>query len=448
MTSHAEPAEAAEPLCSFYTMDGFSDTAPVTMLSLDRDCALRAAHPELHARLTCRTDHYVGTTEDGRACTYADAVTLFEAGGTDGTDACVYRKNRLFRAGSTYFVLPGRRLSSFSVDREMVSSLSGDGKSLVTVEYKWDEHGDTRSSTVLVRNVDSGALLQKFEHEKPVTASSLSGDGKSLLTVETDYDEDTSVVTVRNVDTGAQLQKFEQENCVSDSCLSGDGKTLLVAKRKKIIVRSVATGATLQEFEHENRVSSAALSDDGKSLVTVETDYDKDASVVTVRNVDTGAQLQKFEHENRVSDSCLSGDATTLVTVDKLFVKDGHWAGLVLVRNVSTGVELQKFESEQAVTSSSLSGDGKTLVTVESKINEYGVPESSTVLVRDSGAQLRKFEHAKPVRSSSLSTDGKSLVTVEWSVSTDHNEHDNDTSVVTVRNVDTGAPPSKKRKKD
>jgi hypothetical protein len=362
MTSHAEPAEAAEPLCSFYTMDGFSDTAPVTMLSLDRDCALRAAHPELHARLTCRTDHYVGTTEDGRACTYADAVTLFEAGGTDGTDACVYRKNRLFRAGSTYFVLPGRRLSSFSVDREMVSSLSGDGKSLVTVEYKWDEHGDTRSSTVLVRNVDSGALLQKFEHEKPVTASSLSGDGKSLLTVETDYDEDTSVVTVRNVDTGAQLQKFEQENCVSDSCLSGD--------------------------------------------------------------------------------------ATTLVTVDKLFVKDGHWAGLVLVRNVSTGVELQKFESEQAVTSSSLSGDGKTLVTVESKINEYGVPESSTVLVRDSGAQLRKFEHAKPVRSSSLSTDGKSLVTVEWSVSTDHNEHDNDTSVVTVRNVDTGAPPSKKRKKD
>ena len=82
--------------------------------------------------------------------------------------------------------------------------LSGDGKTLATVETNDEE--DT--SVVTVRRVDAGVEIHTFEHDKPVTSSSLSRDGKTLVYVETDmqYGDQSSTVVVRNVDTGAEFR--------------------------------------------------------------------------------------------------------------------------------------------------------------------------------------------------------------------------------------------------
>lgn len=70
------------------------------------------------------------------------------------------------------------------------TSLSEDGKTLVVVESEMGDGVTTdpsqpQRSTVVVRNVDTGAELQKFTHEKSVTSSSLSGDGNLLHYVNT-----------------------------------------------------------------------------------------------------------------------------------------------------------------------------------------------------------------------------------------------------------------------
>ena len=82
--------------------------------------------------------------------------------------------------------------------------------------------------------------------KKSLPGESEAEDYLSFL-VETDYDKDTSVVTVRNVDTGAQLQKFEHDNPVINSCLSENGKTLIYVasdlKSSTMIVRDVDTEA-------------------------------------------------------------------------------------------------------------------------------------------------------------------------------------------------------------
>ena len=383
-----------------------------------------------------------------------------------------------FNANTSYFVVNERRLIGMEfIEGGIIYSsllLSGDGKTLVTIESKMDKYWEPESTTVVVRNVDSGAELQKFKHDKPVSSSCLSGDGKTLVTVESKVDSYRvplySTVLVRNVDSGAQLQKFDHEKPVTSSSLSGDGTTLVVSEGKKVVVRSVKTGVTLQEFEHENRVTDSCLSGDGKTLVTVEHGKlyfrgpPEGDAIVTVRNVDTGAKLHEFESEQVVTSSSLSGDGKSLVTVEhgKLF-GGGHPRddSTITIRNVDTGTK-QEFTSKQAVTSSSLSEDGKTLVVVEDKRkvivrNVHTGAElqkfegktlvtvedrfrKSTVIIRsaETGAQLQKFKHDKPVSSSCLSGDGKSLLTVEHGKINGHGRPTGD-ATVTVRNVDTGA---------
>jgi len=347
-----------------------------------------------------------------------------------------------FNANTSYFVVNERRLIGMEfIEGGIIYSsllLSGDGKTLVTIESKMDKYWEPESTTVVVRNVDSGAELQKFKHDKPVSSSCLSGDGKTLVTVESKVDSYRvplySTVLVRNVDSGAQLQKFDHEKPVTSSSLSGDGTTLVVSEGKKVVVRSVKTGVTLQEFEHENRVTDSCLSGDGKTLVTVEHGKlyfrgpPEGDAIVTVRNVDTGAKLHEFESEQVVTSSSLSGDGKSLVTVEHGELPES--GRTITIRNVDTGTTLQEFTSEQAVTSSSLSGDGKSLVTVEhGKLFGGGHPrDDSTITIRnvDTGTK-QEFTSKQAVTSSSLSEDGKTLVVVE------------DKRKVIVRNVHTGA---------
>jgi hypothetical protein len=69
-------------------------------------------------------------------------------------------------------------------------------------------------ATVTIRNADTGAKLQEFKSEQPVTPSSLSGDGKTLVTVEHGKVK-YGTVTIRNVDTRAKLQEFKSERAVT-----------------------------------------------------------------------------------------------------------------------------------------------------------------------------------------------------------------------------------------
>jgi WD40 repeat protein len=131
-----------------------------------------------------------------------------------------------------------------------LSSLSGDGKTLVTVEHgKMGMYGPESDATVSVGNVDTGAKLQEFKSEQVVTSSSLSGDGKTLVTVEHGeingpYPEGDAVVTLRNVDTGAKLQEFKSEQPVTSMSLSGDGKTPALSQYLSLM-------ETAQEEQHK-----------------------------------------------------------------------------------------------------------------------------------------------------------------------------------------------------
>jgi hypothetical protein len=58
--------------------------------------------------------------------------------------------------------------------------------------------------------LDTGASLVEFESEQPLSSSCLSGDGKTLVTVEHGklnsnygFPEGDATVAIRNVDTGA-----------------------------------------------------------------------------------------------------------------------------------------------------------------------------------------------------------------------------------------------------
>jgi len=167
-------------------------------------------------------------------------------------------------------------------------------------------------ATVTIRNVDTGAKLHEFKSDQPVTSSSLSGDGKTLVTVG--KGKNTSVVTVRNVDTGAELQKFEHDQVVTSLSLSGDGKTLVAVEHDElcgsglptgaatVTIRNVDNGAKLQEFKSEQPVTSSSLSGDGKTLETVEHGsshatygFPEGDATVTIRKVDNGAKLQEFK---------------------------------------------------------------------------------------------------------------------------------------------------------
>jgi WD40 repeat protein len=179
----------------------------------------------------------------------------------------------------------GAKLHEFEHQNKLSSSsLSGDGKTLVTAEGKYKD-GKWVDNKVIVRNVDTGAELQKFDHDAKITSTSLSGDGKRLVVVESEMGDGVttdpsepqrSTVIVRNVDTGVELQKFEHEKPVTSSSLSGDGKTLVTVesemeygtpKSSVVVVRDVATGVERHKFEHEEAVTSSSLSGDGKAVL-------------------------------------------------------------------------------------------------------------------------------------------------------------------------------------
>ena len=118
---------------------------------------LRLTLPDLHARLTASTEPRADKTEDGAACAYVDAATLFVEGRFDGADALTCRRDGLLAAGQTYFVLPSRRLARLTVAVALASAcLAADGKTLLTVEhgtlnpYTGLPEGD---ATVTIRNV-------------------------------------------------------------------------------------------------------------------------------------------------------------------------------------------------------------------------------------------------------------------------------------------------------
>ena len=103
------------------------------------------------------------------------------------------------------------------------SSLSGDGKTLVTVEHGKIEYGQpTGDATVTIRTVDTGAKLHEFKLEQAVTSSSLSGDRKTLVTMEhgkIEYGQPTAVATenIRAGETGANLQACQAEEDANDT---------------------------------------------------------------------------------------------------------------------------------------------------------------------------------------------------------------------------------------
>jgi Tol biopolymer transport system component len=400
------------------------------------------------------------------------------AGAPDGVDAGVCRRRGLLRAGSTYFVMPSRRLVSFRTAAAVsVGCLSGDGKTLVTVDHgKINGYGNpTGDATVTIRNVDTGAKLQEFKSEQPVTSSSLSADGKTLLTVEhgkLQYGNPTgdATVTIRNAENGATLLGFKSEQAVASSSLSGDGKSLATVEHGKlhwwtglpegdatVTVHNVDTGTKLQEFTSEQAMTVSSLSGDGKTLVIVESEMgdgvttsssQPQRSTVIMRNTETGAELQMFAHDMPVTSSSLSGDGSTLVAVDhgKVRCGSGRPTGdaTVTIRNVENGATLHEFKSDQPVTSLSLSGDGKTLLTVEHGNldgNYFGMPVGdATVTIRnvENGATLHEFKSDQPVTPLSLSGDGKTLVTVAHGELFGNGRPKGD-AIITIRNVDTGA---------
>jgi WD40 repeat protein len=224
------------------------------------------------------------------------------------------------------------------------------------VECHSDGHfyEDSVQSVVIVRNVDTGAVLRTFLHYKKVTVSCISDDGNTVVVVEEsgwDAGVEKTVVIVRHADAE---QQFEHENYISKACLAGDGKRLVTVEHGEmfprhhgggpkgdaiVTVRDVETGAKILVFRSEQPVSDCCLSGDGKTLATVETDDEEDTSVVTVRSVDTGAEIQKFEHGQVVTSSSLSRDGKTLAYVET-DMQYGYQPSTVVVQNVDTGAHL------------------------------------------------------------------------------------------------------------
>ena len=91
------------------------------------------------------------------------------------------------------------------------TTLSGDGTTLATAEGYRESDSIWTENKVVTRNDSTGATLQEFEHEDKITTTCLSGNGKTLVTVEhakLTYmgPKGDATVTIRNVDTGAKLK--------------------------------------------------------------------------------------------------------------------------------------------------------------------------------------------------------------------------------------------------
>jgi dipeptidyl aminopeptidase/acylaminoacyl peptidase len=444
--THEAPSEP--PSCCFCALEGFRVVVPIAMLSLARDGELRRARPELHARLGVSDGHpRHGTTDDGLACTHSDVVTLFVSGVADGVSADACRRNRLFCAGTTYFLMPSRRLSSLTTDAALTyCGLSADGGTLATVEHGKFQAWNNRQcadATVTVRSGATGGTLLAFKSEGAVDSAALSADGTTLVTVEhaaanchsVRRPESDATVTVREVATGAQLRVFKSERPVTISGLSADGKTLLTVEhsvddgrldfRYAAVIRHAETGAQLQKFvgastgTQQIRVSAACLSGDGKTAAYVQLGLYRGGggqkNTVFCRSVATGAPIKTFEHADSVTAVWLSADGSTI-----LVLEDQR----AIVRAVSTGVTLQEFAAGTAanqqdglsrtrLTSACLSEDGEAFVMAEAK---YQLEKWTVRVIARSvstGVTLAVFEHAHKITSVRLSADGKTLLTAE-----------------------------------
>jgi hypothetical protein len=182
--------------CTFYAMDGFSAAGvPLALLALDADAELRRAYPELHARLTVvdASPHAPTTTEDdGARCTYEeDVVTLFVEGEFDGADALALRRDGRFVAGATYFVMSSRRRASqtFGTSRRTRESAQrscreGEFDGADALALRRDGRF-LAGATYFVMSSRRRAS-QSFRTDLTARSAILSGDGKTLVTVESE----------------------------------------------------------------------------------------------------------------------------------------------------------------------------------------------------------------------------------------------------------------------
>ena len=342
-------------------------------------------------------------------------------------------------------------MNSYWFAHPVLPRLSADGSLLMTVATIRNQCDPFHyTSAVIVRNVETGAELRRFECVLHVatnmTTAVLSADGKRLSTVHTKFNEQghktSSTVVVCSVETGNELQKFKHHNPVTDVALSADGRLILIVESKMdqdgcilnpvqlsstVVVCSVETGNELQKFAYDKPVTDVALSADGTLMLMVKTKMDEDgfaeSSTVVVHSVETGAEQQKFEYAKPVTTVAISADGNSFLAVVTKMDEDGFAeSSTVVVYSVETGKTLHTFQSERAVTvtASTISEDGDLLMIATHTREPMKDSGTCTIIDIGTGRHLYNLKDGDPASShlSYLCANGRSLLTAKDDVLT------------------------------
>jgi WD40 repeat protein len=256
-------------------------------------------------------------------------------------------------------------------------AFSPDGKQVLT---------GSQDGTAVLRDVQSGKILQTWKHDGSVLRVAFSPDGKQVLTSSADH-----TAVLRDMQSGKILQIWKHDGRVGSIAFSPDGKQVLTGSfDNTAVLRDVQSGKTLQSWKHNFEVASLAFSPDGKQVLTGSDDL-----TAVLRDVQSGKTLQSWKHRFAVTSVAFSPDGKQVLT--------GSIDDTAVLRDVQSGKTLQTWKHDNYVWSVAFSPDGKQVLTGS---------QDGTAVLRDvqSGKILQTWKHDRSVSSVAFSPDGKQVL--------------------------------------
>ena len=244
--------------------------------------------------------------------------------------------------------LPVTWTMTFSSDGKVLAYEIEENKGRKT--YRKEDH------SIILRNVDTGELVQKFKNtsEYVVESMTFSANGKTLITA----DLIKSTLTLWDVETGQEKKTIScdphRPRFVS---ISPDGKSLVSwSDAASFYLWDISTGTSKQVItEHLScpHFPQSSLSADGKILVSSDGLILRDNFYLS--DITTGKQIKIYDgHSSLIRDAELNPDGTILATCseDKTI---GFW-------DVTTGKKLKTIRTKEGYfTNLAFSPDGKIL---------------------------------------------------------------------------------------
>jgi WD40 repeat protein/DNA-binding CsgD family transcriptional regulator len=223
-------------------------------------------------------------------------------------------------------------------------TFSPDGQYLLSGDYDTNSP-DTQS--IFVWDWTTGERVSEFsDHDNWIISMAFSPDGRTVVEGEGTVGAE---ILIRNFDTGEVIETIEDQRNVWDIQWSPDGASFYVFSEVGLVRRDAITGEIIQEYDVAYGGSRILVTSDGERLIAAGFD-----SSTRILDTETGAVLRTLDASD---DIALSPDETILATYS--------WSdGVVTLWDMKTGQRIQRYSAFMPETNAviAFSHDGRQLI--------------------------------------------------------------------------------------